>query len=348
VNAFWVSIREYVLAICRAWWQLAIGLAGGAFAVVSAFRSGLVVPTWVGAVVAAAALIVAQFLAFHRVRLARDRSGRLVSLPGIVNEFSGGNYWPSSRAGYVETPGHGLAVRVIVGPGAHIPSARITKELRESLPGLLASSPFEAWLQARSAPATWTLTMPMGPFFANVERDQGAEGSNDATYRAFGSFQLPTAPQSPRAFIAVDLVFTLDAEAAAPILLSLADVYELCLSLVATALDRLAPGLLPQIEPKRRVRFRQRLRLVGPSIFFYAPNGRTLADYIDLSALRLVGGATQANVQQLAAIELPSGRHLDSGASRDEFVRSGLKTMLEVSHFVDGDEYVDALPRHIV
>lgn len=339
-----MSFREYAIAIGRAWWQLAIGLAGGAFAVVSAFRSGLVVPTWVGVAVAVGALVAAQFLAFHRVRLARDLSGRPLVLPGIVNEFSGGNYWPSSRAGYVETPGHGLAIRAIVGPQAHVPSARITKQLRESLPGLLADSPFEAWLRARAAPASWTLTMPMGPSFANAERVQLDANSDDATYSAFGSFQLPTAPQSPRAFIAVDLVFATDAGGSAATRLSLLDVYELCLSLLATAVDRLARDLLPAIEPERRFRLGRRLRLAGPSIFFYAPNGRTLADYIDLSALRLVAGATQANVQQVAAIELPKGQQLDSSASRDQFVRTGLKTMLEISYFVDGDEYIDALP----
>ena len=92
MSALWVSLREYAIAIGRAWWQLAIGLAGGAFAVVSAFRSGLVVPTWVGVVVAVAALIAAQFLAFHRVRISRDLSARPAVLPWLVNEFSGGNY----------------------------------------------------------------------------------------------------------------------------------------------------------------------------------------------------------------------------------------------------------------
>jgi len=84
--------------------------------------------------------------------------------------------------------------------------------------------------------------------------------------------------------------------------------------------------------------------VAGPSVYLCAPNGRTLGDYIDLSQLHQVKGARQENIQQVAAIELPFGQRLDGLGARDQFVRDGLKALLEGSAFIDGDEYVDALP----
>jgi hypothetical protein len=346
MKPFWTSLREYVVTVTRAWWQLAIGFLAAAFAVVTEFKAGLLVPTWVGVVVAIVALITAQFLAFHRVRLARDQAGtQLVPAPWLVNEFSGGSYWPHHLAGHVDMSGHGLAVRVIVGPRDHDLDVRIGKQLRELLKTSLEESPFESWLRARTSEASWSLKMPMGPFVANVERDQLSDRSKGATYSAFAFFQLPSGPQSPRAVLAVDLVWAPNPDVQSAARLTLQDIRELCLAMLVTSLDQVAPRLFPMVElPQRRFRRRRHLVPVGPSIFFCTPNGRTLADYIDLSALHLVQGATLANVQQVASIELPSGQWLASHPARETFVRNGLKAILEGSNFVDGDEYVDSLP----
>jgi len=74
---------------------------------------------------------------------------------------------------------------------------------------------------------------------------------------------------------------------------------------------------------------------------------RRRGDYIDLGQLHQFEGASRANIHQLAAIELPSGERLDGAFDRGDFVRSGLKRILEESHFIDGEEYIDALPAYV-
>jgi len=348
MKQLWLSLREYVFAVAKPWWQLAVGFVGAGFAVATAFKSGLLLPTWVGIAVAIGALTAAQFTAFHRIRIARDEAAApFAPAPWIVNEFSGGTYWPHHLAGYIEMSGHGLAVRIVVGPREWDLHARISKPLRESLRTSLADSAFESWLTGRANQAPWNLRMPTGPHIANVERVAPAVDHSDATYSAFALFQLPTSPQSPRAVLAVDLVFAPEPTAQPTPQLTLADVHELCLALLTTAIDQVAPKLFPAVEPqRRRLRRHRPVAVAGPSVYLCAPNGRTLGDYIDLSQLHQVKGARQENIQQVAAIELPFGQRLDGLGARDQFVRNGLKTLLEGSAFIDGDEYVDALPTY--
>ena len=74
MKQLWLSLREYVFAVAKPWWQLAVGFLGAGFAVTTAFKSGLLLPTWVGTAVAIGALTAAQFTAFHRTRIARDEA----------------------------------------------------------------------------------------------------------------------------------------------------------------------------------------------------------------------------------------------------------------------------------
>src|SRR5689334_14527267 len=90
------SARVYARLVANGWTQLIVAVAGGAYGVAGAFAHFVLVPWWVGVALAASALFVAQFKAFHLVRmeLVAEASGtRVLQAIGLVNGL-GPNYWP--------------------------------------------------------------------------------------------------------------------------------------------------------------------------------------------------------------------------------------------------------------
>ncbi len=57
----------------RCWWALVIGFTSAIIGAIFDIRQDLNIPFWVWPAVAVLALIIAQFMAFHRVRIARDK-----------------------------------------------------------------------------------------------------------------------------------------------------------------------------------------------------------------------------------------------------------------------------------
>ena len=78
------SIREYGRRVLVNWWAL-VGLVGTVAGLVAFFvTGGITLPVWLGLVVGALCLLIAQFLAFHQVRLERDGGGPGAPLPQTV------------------------------------------------------------------------------------------------------------------------------------------------------------------------------------------------------------------------------------------------------------------------
>jgi len=71
----WQSLKEYVIAVVRLWWFVVAGVASIAGIIIN-FVQGTIIPSWVWAAIGFLALLIAQFVAFHRVRVDRDRLQR--------------------------------------------------------------------------------------------------------------------------------------------------------------------------------------------------------------------------------------------------------------------------------
>lgn len=64
----WRSLRAYLPAVIRHWWVLVAGILAAAVGLVADIRSNFALPVSVWAIAFVAALVVAQFLAFHDLR----------------------------------------------------------------------------------------------------------------------------------------------------------------------------------------------------------------------------------------------------------------------------------------
>lgn len=63
------SMRLYLAAVANAWWVLVAGIATGLASIVSDLRSGWVLPTRAWVALFVAAILIAQFLAYHQLRV---------------------------------------------------------------------------------------------------------------------------------------------------------------------------------------------------------------------------------------------------------------------------------------
>jgi hypothetical protein len=67
------TVREYLPAVLKVWWAMTVFVISDGIGVYSVVTShSLSVPAWVWLVVGTGFLFVAQFVAFHRVRVQRD------------------------------------------------------------------------------------------------------------------------------------------------------------------------------------------------------------------------------------------------------------------------------------
>ena len=61
----WRSVKEYIFAVCKWWWVVAISIFFAGIEAVLIFWQGFVIPIWVGIAIVILGLFLAQFLAFH-------------------------------------------------------------------------------------------------------------------------------------------------------------------------------------------------------------------------------------------------------------------------------------------
>lgn len=78
------SLKEYLPAVLHHWWAVAISGIGGLIGLLDIITP-LVMPAWVWMGIAVLGLVIAQFLAFHVIREARDVSDQRVRELGELN-----------------------------------------------------------------------------------------------------------------------------------------------------------------------------------------------------------------------------------------------------------------------
>ena len=70
----WQSFKEYIPTVVRSWWAI-IGFLVGALGIASGVSGNtILLPYWAWLIIGTIALIVAQFLAYHKVRKQRDEA----------------------------------------------------------------------------------------------------------------------------------------------------------------------------------------------------------------------------------------------------------------------------------
>lgn len=351
VPEMWRSLVEYVPAVAKSWWGLAISVAAAAFAVVTQFHSGLAVPGWAAVVIAVGALVVAQFRAFHHVRIARDQTGMVhglpVRLPGMVNEFSGGQYWPPQLGSYVGQDDDAFVVRVIAGPRHPQPAAQLTTDLKDRLCLTLNASPLEAWLQRCLRTASpWEIQSPSTHYVATLVRSPSPNADRSAMMTGYSQLRLPIGPQSLLSALVIDVVVRPSYPLGdnSRIRFSLPETYELCHVLIATALDAVAPAIFPMVsQQRRRISLRRPQPPIGPSIYLVAYGQKGLGDFIALGDLARVPGIDPCYTTTMGAIQTPTFQRLDTFAARDQLVRRGLTTILAASEFLRPEEAISGL-----
>ena len=344
------SARVYARLVAHGWAQLVVAFAGGAYGVAGAFVHLPLVPWWIGLVVAACALFVSQFRAFHVIRMelvAQTSGARVLQAIGLVNGL-GPNYWPGQIGRPVDRiPGDAynseadeLYVRLALAPGYVVPDAEVQQDVRDRMRLALNASALEGWLQQHThAAATWTLQSHTHKKVVAV-RTMQREPTGTAAFHGDAEFILPIGLQSPRAVLVVDIIFQRDA--GADHRLSLNDLYELCHTLLKTVADELAPLLFPGVMPKRRW-YEREPPPAGPSIYIAAMGqGNTIGTFVDLSHLTQAPAANASNVNSRVSIDTPTGMRLKPD-DRDAFIRDGLKKFLAASQFVDSEGPVDSL-----
>lgn len=344
------SLTLYAKLVVRGWWQLVIGFLGAIYGAVGAFKTGLVVPWWAGAMVAIGALCWAQFRAFHLLRLQLEwqaSTPALLQRIGLINEL-GSLYWPGQigrpvdRAdGYSNTEADELYVRVVVGPRHTLVGAELSQAARDAFRVTMDSSTVDWWLQQYTGTSCpWTLESHTHHRVVAIRPPRG-DRTGSAVLYGDAQVLLPVGAQSPHAILLVDVVFRPD-PTKPRLHLSRAELNALCHALIKTALDEIAPAIFPHITTKTG-RFRKAPAPVGPSIFLaaFGPS-KTLGDYIDLSDLAQAPAADTTSINTRASIETPTGLGLNQDA-RDTLIRNGLKKFLAASQFVDFETPVEAL-----
>jgi hypothetical protein len=78
------SFKEYLGLVLIRWWTLVVGVVGGGLGISNHFIDELIVPLWGWVLIAALGFSVAQFLAFHKIRIGR---GELVYKRGIRQDL---------------------------------------------------------------------------------------------------------------------------------------------------------------------------------------------------------------------------------------------------------------------
>jgi hypothetical protein len=70
----WQSFEEYMPAVGKRWWAMVVGGIFTIAGIISYFYPFLVLPAWTWFLIALLFISIAQFFAFHRVRVERDEA----------------------------------------------------------------------------------------------------------------------------------------------------------------------------------------------------------------------------------------------------------------------------------
>lgn len=214
---WWGPVREYVLALLRAYQSFVLGVVFGIAGAVGLFlsdQSGIRIAALIGV---ALGFVVAPYQAFQRVREERDAarsanqaSGLALNL-GYENLLSGGN-WGIDNFEPPNAPG--LIARALTGvPYRLTREAEFTSADMDRFCELVARSPLAAWLDQHfpltdATPGkTWSLVAPCNGFEFTVARQPvTAKGSGTET-SARCMVSLPRGVYGVLPRLIVDLVF---------------------------------------------------------------------------------------------------------------------------------------------
>jgi hypothetical protein len=366
---FWrLSIREYVLALVRAYQSFVLGIVFGIAGAVGLFLSdqnGVRVAALIGI---ALGFVVAPYQAFQRVRQERDAArsaNQARGLPinlGYVNRLSGGN-WGIDNFEPPKAPG--LVARALTGvPYRMTDEVEFTSDDMDRFRELVASSPLAAWLD-RNFPLTdgesrWSLVSPCNGFEFTVARRPVTVSNSGTETSARCMISLPRGIYGvlPRLF--VDVIFRdvpKDAPAAGqpdlytrvelagePYRPTLPELIEI-LDAERATLTHIAPTVLgPLVHRSWRERIservlRRRLPLVGPN-YHVRSKPRYLREAIALPDFPRLGDSF--NEIDLM-VQVPPDVSAYDAQGQLELFRRGIRQVLRYQQFRDFESFVDNL-----
>jgi hypothetical protein len=357
------SLVEYVRELVRGYWSVVVALVLEALGLLAIFWTDTRALHVIGVVGVALGLLIAPFLAFHRMRLQRDAALQGSSLfprgLRVANELSLGNWGLDSIA---STTDDGIAARAMV--GARHPVAATTQldsALAEAVEAGLYQSSLEQFLLRLSDDAgAWELISPTNDWAITASRKAvPIDGEWEVWARCI--VQLPRS-FSGRWPVALADVFIRprrdapvpDAQFNAAISpcpqgrarLDLFAVRDLLSSLGTTVAEELAPIVFPRIIEQRwreralsRCRRHHGLRLIGPNYDFRS-RPHTLVDALEMPNLGRRAGAPNDN--RLYA-ETPSKINSFARASRDAVIRDGILRCLRQHEYAKVEEFAHEL-----
>lgn len=365
---WWRPIREYLLALVRAYQSFVLGIVFGIAGAVGLFlsdQSGVRIAALIGI---ALGFVVAPYQAFQRVRQERDAArsaNQATGLPinlGYANLLSGGN-WGIDNFEPPNVPG--LVARALTGvPYRMTGEAEFTSDDMDRFLELVASSPLAAWLD-RNFPLTdagkaWSLVSPCNGFeFTAARRPVAANNSGTETSaRCMVSLPRGTYGVLPRLFVDVILrdlpkdastgsqpdPYTRVELAGEPYQPTLPELVEI-LEAERTTLTQIAPAVLgPLIHRSWRERMservlRRRLPLVGPN-YHVRSKPRYLREAIALPGFPRFGDSF--NEIDLM-VQVPTNVSAYDGQGQLELFRRGIRQVLRYQQFRDFERFVDSL-----
>ncbi len=83
------SFKESLGLVLKRWWTLVVSVVGGGLGIANLVVDELVVPVWGWVLIAAIGLSVAQFLAFHKIRISRDKLAYKRGIRQDLGQFLG-------------------------------------------------------------------------------------------------------------------------------------------------------------------------------------------------------------------------------------------------------------------
>lgn len=364
---WWRSVREYLLAVLRAYQSFVLGLVFGVAGAIGLFvadESGVRIAALIGV---ALGFLVAPYKAYQRVRWERDiaRSESPIDHLGLrlgfVNALSGGNWGIDN----LEPPNiAGLVARGITAtqhPLAH--GAEISSVDMDRFRDAVARSPIAVWLAERFPSEdernSWKLTEPCNGFEFTVVRGPVACDGGGSEVSARCMLLLPRGiwGNAPRLMVDVyfrDLPrdvpeagqpdqysrFDLAGDPYRPNLPELVSV----LDALADTLTEVAPvALKPFVHRTWRERLRERSRreltLVGPNLHVRS-RPRPLWEAIRLPDLpRLGAGGDQAELM----VQTPPTISAYDRVGRMSLIRRELRRLLRTLQYRDFEDYVEQL-----
>lgn len=368
---WWRPIRDYLLAVIRAYQSFVLGLVFGVAGAIGLFLSdqkGVRIAALIGV---ALGFVVAPYRAFLRMRQERDaaRSDSQLSTfaisAGYVNLLSGGNWGIDS----FEPPNQpGLIARAITGvPYGLSHEAEINSDEMDRFRDLVAASPLAIWLAAGfpcghgSESEAWRLVSPCNGFEFTVARQPVVLNSGGSEVSARCMISLPRGSYGVVPRFVVDIIFrdlpkdspqdgqqfdkyTRFELAGDPYRPTLANLFTILETLAAT-LAQVAPAVLgPIVHRTWRERLserilRRRLPLIGPN-YHVRSKPRYLREALLLPDFpRLDGGYDEIELM----VQVPPRISAYDKAGQIHLFRREIRQLLRYQQFRNFESFVDAL-----